>query len=110
MPQSSPKPPAPRRRRQPAASCGDRLEPRPAWGRTDELRARSASTNDMRATNLENHDAAPVQDWVSVPDVLDGGFTPVPDSGGPNRFTTWLATLNADGSPHVTAVGAIWVD
>jgi hypothetical protein len=64
----------------------------------------------MRATNLENHDAAPVQDWVSVTDVLDGGFTPVPDSGGPNRFTTWLATLNADGSPHVTAVGAIWVD
>src|SRR5262249_62374204 len=24
--------------------------------------------------------------------------------------TTWLATVNADGSPHVTAVGALWLD
>ena len=64
----------------------------------------------MRATNLEDHDAAPVQNWVSVTEALDGGFTKGPDSGGPGRFTTWLATLNADGSPHVTAVGAIWVN
>jgi hypothetical protein len=64
----------------------------------------------MRATNLEDHDATPVQDWASVTDVLDSGFTQAPDSAGPNRFTTWLATLNPDGSPHVTAVGAIWVD
>lgn len=30
------------------------------------------------------------------------------DNDGPPRFTTWLATLNADGSPHVTAIGAVW--
>jgi hypothetical protein len=64
----------------------------------------------MRAKNLEDQGAAPVQDWASIAKVLAGGFTQQPDSGGPNRFTTWLATLNADGSPHVTAVGAIWVD
>jgi hypothetical protein len=64
----------------------------------------------MRAKNLEDRDAAPVQDWASITRVLDGGFTQAPDSGGPKRFTTWLATLNADGSPHMTAVGAIWVD
>lgn len=64
----------------------------------------------MRAKNLEDRDAAPVQDWASITRVLDDGFTQAPDSGGPNRFTTWLATLNADGSPHVTAVGAISVD
>jgi hypothetical protein len=64
----------------------------------------------MRAKNLEDHGAAPVQDWSSITEILDGGFTQAPDTGGPNRFTTWLATLNADGSPHVTAVGAIWVD
>jgi hypothetical protein len=29
----------------------------------------------MRATNLEDHDATPVQDWASVTDVLDSGFT-----------------------------------
>jgi hypothetical protein len=34
----------------------------------------------------------------------------VPDSGGPNRHTCWLTTLNADGSPHVTGIGASWVD
>src|SRR5262245_4661084 len=78
--------------------------------RTDGFRPRRASTNIMRATNLENQGAAPVQDWASVTAVLDSGFTQIPDSGGPNRFTTWLATLNADGSPHVTAVGAIWID
>jgi hypothetical protein len=33
-----------------------------------------------------------------------------PAPGGPNTRTTWLTTINADGSPHVTAVGAIWVD
>ena len=27
-----------------------------------------------------------------------------------NARTTWLATVNEDGSPHVTAVGALWLD
>ena len=27
-----------------------------------------------------------------------------------NSRTTWLATVNEDGSPHVTAVGALWLD
>ena len=30
--------------------------------------------------------------------------------GGPGRYTAWLATTNADGSPHVTGVGARWDD
>ena len=29
---------------------------------------------------------------------------------GPNRHTCWLATINPDGSPHVTGIGAVWVD
>ena len=33
---------------------------------------------------------------------------PAPDAH--NARTTWLATLNEDGSPHVTAVGALWLD
>ena len=34
------------------------------------------------------------------------GVTQAPDTGGPNRHTCWLATINADGSPHVTGIGA----
>ena len=31
-----------------------------------------------------------------------------PGTGGPDRHTSWLATVNHDGSPHVTGVGALW--
>lgn len=27
-----------------------------------------------------------------------------------NRHTYWLATINPDGRPHVTGIGALWVD
>ncbi|AHH17320.1 hypothetical protein NONO_c25250 [Nocardia nova SH22a] len=64
----------------------------------------------MDATNLDNRAEAPVQEWASVTQVLDSGLDGAPGSGGPDRFTTWLTTLNADGSPHATAVGAVWVD
>ncbi len=39
---------------------------------------------------------------------LDAGSAPDPDAH--NARTTWLVTVNEDGSPHVTAVGAVWVD
>jgi len=35
-------------------------------------------------------------------------IAPAPDAH--NARTTWLSTVNADGSPHVTAVGALWLD
>jgi hypothetical protein len=31
-----------------------------------------------------------------------------PGAGGPDHHTCWLVTVNADGSPHVTGVGALW--
>ena len=31
-------------------------------------------------------------------------------AGAANARTTWLSTVNEDGSPHVTAVGALWLD
>src|SRR3954452_15148084 len=49
-------------------------------------------------------------DWSHVLDRLDAGFTQAPGTGGPDRHTCWLATINADGSPHVTGIGALWVD
>lgn len=64
----------------------------------------------MHATNLAGLYDLPLLDWSQIQAQLDEGVTQVPDSGGPNRHTCWLTTLNADGSPHVTGIGASWVD
>ena len=63
----------------------------------------------MKAKNLDDAHGTPLQDWAAVAGVLDDGFTQVPETGGPDRHTTWLTTINPDGSPHVTPVGAVWV-
>jgi hypothetical protein len=44
-------------------------------------------------------------DWAAVADKLAAGSAPAP--GAVNSRTTWLSTVNEDGSPHVTAVGAL---
>ena len=41
-------------------------------------------------------------------DELEAGSAPEPDAH--NSRTTWLTTVNEDGSPHMTAVGAVWLD
>jgi hypothetical protein len=64
----------------------------------------------MDATNLADLYDLPLMDWGRIRDRLDQGVTQAPGSGGPNRHTCWLATINPDGTPHVTGVGAIWVD
>lgn len=64
----------------------------------------------MKATNLADLYGAPLLDWAQIQGRLDRGLTQAPNTGGPNRHTCWLATINADGSPHVTGVGALWVD
>lgn len=53
-------------------------------------------------------DGLPVVDWTTTLDKLEAG--PAPDPGAHNAKTTWLTTINDDGSPHITAVGAIWLD
>lgn len=67
----------------------------------------------MRARNLDDSGGMQVQDWTNITARLDGGeYDQMPgnEGGGPGHHTTWLVTLNADGSPHVTSVGAIWLD
>jgi len=64
----------------------------------------------MDATNLSDLYELPLLDWSQIQADLDAGITQEPDSGGPNRYTCWLTTINADGGPHVTAVGALWAD
>ena len=64
----------------------------------------------METRNLaELYDLPPLE-WDSVTTHLDAGFTQAPGSGGPDRHTCWLATIDPDGRPHVTGLGALWHD
>jgi hypothetical protein len=58
--------------------------------------------------NLSTADGLPPVDWDAIAEKLAAGSAPAPDAH--NARTTWLATINDDGSPHVTAVGALWLD
>jgi len=59
--------------------------------------------------NLDGYDAPQIP-WEKVRKSLEQGFTQAPDTGGPNRHTSWLATVRPDGRPHVMPLGAIYVD
>jgi hypothetical protein len=64
----------------------------------------------MTATNLAGLYDLAILDWDPIDARLRAGLSQAPGSGGPDRHTCWLATINDDGSPHVTGIGAIWVD
>ncbi|HUC04950.1 MAG TPA: pyridoxamine 5'-phosphate oxidase family protein [Acidimicrobiales bacterium] len=61
----------------------------------------------MEATNLGRNEGLPVIDWPHVEIQLTDLRTHN-DPRSPDRSTFWLTTLNEDGSPHVTSVGALW--
>src|SRR6476619_299467 len=63
----------------------------------------------MKTTNLGEADGLPTIEWSQVETQLADLLTH-DDPRSPNRSTFWLTTLNADGSPHVTSVGALWHD
>lgn len=62
----------------------------------------------MDIINLGASDHLPPVDWGFVLERLESGSGPDPEAH--NARSTWLATVNADGSPHLTPVGAIWLD
>src|SRR2546430_16347873 len=63
-----------------------------------------------RAKNLADlYDLAPL-DWADVRRTLETNLTQAPATGGPDHHTFWLSTIDADGRPHMTAVGAFWTD
>jgi PPOX class probable F420-dependent enzyme len=64
----------------------------------------------MEATNLAELYRSPLLDWASIEARLRAGLSQAPGTGGPDRHTCWLATINPDGSPHVTGIGALWAD
>ncbi|WP_157681386.1 pyridoxamine 5'-phosphate oxidase family protein [Mycobacterium sp. JS623] len=61
------------------------------------------------AKNLDCYGTPPIE-WERVQEVLNSDITQAPDTGGPNRHTAWLTTINPDGAPHVTPVGVIQLD
>src|ERR1700684_3870377 len=86
---------------------------------SDDLRGRRASHLSvalprprkgrlMEITNLGKADGLRPVDWTAVAAKLDAGSAPAPEAR--NSRATWLATVNEDGSPHVTSVGALWLD
>lgn len=62
----------------------------------------------MEITNLGAAEGLPPVDWSAINDTLESRLAPAPDAH--NARTSWLTTINDDGSPHVTAVGALWLD
>jgi hypothetical protein len=62
----------------------------------------------METINLGVADGLPPVDWADIVDKIEAGTPPAQDAH--NARTTWLTTLNEDGSPHVTPVGAVWLD
>src|SRR5947209_17850344 len=61
----------------------------------------------MEAKNLAEAEGLPLIEWSRVDTELQERLDNW-DPGAPDRPTCWLTTLNADGSPHVTSVGALW--
>jgi Pyridoxamine 5'-phosphate oxidase len=62
----------------------------------------------MEIINLGAADGLPPVEWGSVVARLDAGSPPASEAH--NARTKWLVTVNEDGSPHVTAVGAVWLE
>ena len=63
----------------------------------------------MNATNLADLYDLPLVDWERVRARLDRGLDIEPGKPAVRPNTCWLATINSDGSPHVTGIGALWV-
>lgn len=62
----------------------------------------------MEIVNLGEADGLGPVAWDAVAAKLAGGAAPERDAV--NARSTWLVTVNADGGPHVTAVGALWLE
>jgi hypothetical protein len=64
----------------------------------------------MKTMNLASLYGAAPMDWIRITERLERGVPQAPGTGGPDRHTCWLTTLNPDGGPHVTGVGGLWAD
>src|SRR3954451_13790190 len=62
----------------------------------------------MEIINLGEADGLPPVNWAAIAGKLE--MDSAPDPAAHNAKSKWLTTVNEDGSHHVTAVGAIWLD
>jgi hypothetical protein len=62
----------------------------------------------MQVINLGAAEGLPPVDWADIAEKLTARTAPARDAV--NFVSTWLSTVNEDGSPHVTPVGALWLD
>ena len=62
----------------------------------------------MDATNLAELYGLPLVDWQRVEARLTGGPERLAGAGGSDN-RSWLATINSDGSPHLTGLGPQYV-
>jgi hypothetical protein len=62
-----------------------------------------------KSKNLDGYGTPPI-DWERVRDTLTSDIAQAPGTGGPDRHTPWLTTINPDGSPHLTPVGFVQLD
>jgi len=66
------------------------------------------SLGTMETTNLAKAEGLPTIEWSKVEKEVADLLLTNDDPNSPNRASFWLTTLNDDGSPHVTSVGAFW--
>ncbi|MGH3558754.1 MAG: pyridoxamine 5'-phosphate oxidase family protein [Mycobacterium sp.] len=59
--------------------------------------------------NLDGYGTPPIG-WERVRDTLASDITQAPGTGGPDRHTLWLTTINPGGTPHVTPIGFVQID
>jgi PPOX class probable F420-dependent enzyme len=64
----------------------------------------------MDVTNLADLYDLPPLEWGPIERRLEEGISQAPGAGGPDRHTCWLATVDPDGRPHLTGIGAMWLD
>lgn len=64
----------------------------------------------MKSKNLATLYNLPLVEWSAVQARLEQPITQAPGTGGPNRHTAWLATINPNGSPHLTGVGIVFAE
>jgi len=65
----------------------------------------------MDATNLAELYDLPTLRWDDITSRLDADdLSQAPGTGGPDRHTCWFTTLDEDGAPHTTGIGAQWHD
>jgi hypothetical protein len=63
-----------------------------------------------QAKNLAELYELDLLEWNDVRRILETNLTQEPGTGGLDHHTFWLSTSDDDGRPHMTGVGAFWLD